>query len=286
MKVSSTTVEACCASLYGHPLVELIAGESFHPGGLASTRRLLEAAPLPARARVLDAGCGLGASARLASLEFGLVVDGCDVSGAAIRRASALADGAGATVRFAEASLLRLPYEHGRFAGVLAECVLSTTPKLPALAELRRVTAAGGALLITDVTATDALEAPELIADVLCLTGAWRPAELEDLASSSGFQIERAWDETEGIVALLDRIEARMGLLTTLAHDSAATELLPGLRWGPPSIADKTRVSNAFQDARRLVTEGRIGYRAVVARAVPVEMDGDRRATIAGIRTR
>ncbi len=268
MTVASSVVEACCASLYGHPLVELIAGESLHPGGLGSTRRLLEAAPLPARARVLDAGCGLGASSRLASLEFGLVVDACDVSGAAIRRASTLADGAGATVHFAEASLLRLPFEDGRFAGVLAECVLSTTPKVPALAELRRVTAAGGALLITDVTATEALDAPEMIADVLCLTGAWGPGELEDLASLSGFHIERTWDESESIVALLDRIEARLGLVATLARDLAATDLPPGLNWGPASLADKTRVSHTFQDARRLVTEGRIGYRAVVARAV------------------
>ncbi len=285
MTVAPSVVEACCASLYGHPLVELIAGQSLHPGGLASTRRLLDGANLPAKAKVLDAGCGLGSSARLAALEYDLDIDACDVSGAGIRRARVLAEGAGATVRFAEASLLRLPYEDGRFAGVLAECVLSTTPKLPALSELRRVTAAGGALLITDVTATDALDAPELIADVLCLTGAWRPAELEDLASSSGFQIERTWDETASIVALLDRIEVRVGLLTTLARDLAATELLPGLSWGPAWLEDKTRVSSTFQDARRLVTEGRIGYRAVVARAVPVETEDDRRATIAAIAT-
>lgn len=284
MTVALTTVEACCASLYGHPLVEVIAGQSFHPGGPAGTRRLLDAARLPTQARILDAGCGLGASARLAALEFGLVVDACDLSGAAIRRASALADDAGARVRFAEASLLRLPYEDGRFAGVLAECVLSTTPKLPALAELRRVTAAGGALLITDVTATDALDAPELIAAVLCLTGAWRPAEFEDLVSSSGFEIERTWDETESIIALLDRVEARVGLLTTLARDLAVTDLLPGLKWGPASLADKTRVSSAIQNARRLVTEGRIGYRAVVARAVPVETKDDRRAMSAANR--
>ncbi len=214
MTVALSVVEACCASLYGHPLVELIAGESFHPGGLASTRRALDAARLPAKARVLDAGCGLGASARLAALEFGLVVDACDVSSAAIQRARVLAESAGARVRFTEASLL------------------------------------------------------------------------EDLASSSGFQIERAWDETEGIVTLLDRIEARMGLLTTLAHELAGTDLLRGLKWGPPSIADMTRMSNAIQDARRLVTEGRIGYRAVVGRAVRVETEDDRLTTIAATGTR
>lgn len=39
----ATAVESCCAILYGGPLVEPLAGESLHPGGLATTRRLLEA---------------------------------------------------------------------------------------------------------------------------------------------------------------------------------------------------------------------------------------------------
>ncbi len=283
MSVASPAVEACCASLYGHPLVELIAGQSFHPGGLASTRRLLDSADLPPGGRILDAGCGLGASARLAALGFGLVVDACDVSGSAIRRARVLADGAGAAVQFVEASVLRLPYEDGRFAGVLAECVLSTTTKRPAFAELRRVTAPGGALLVTDVTATEAVVAAEPLADVLCLTGAWRPRELEDLATSSGFEIVSAWDETASIFALLDRLEARIGLLTTLARDLANTELLAERIWGQTSIADPGRIAAAFHDARRLVSDGRIGYRAVFARAVGPAREIDRVAKVAPI---
>jgi SAM-dependent methyltransferase len=268
MTVASSAVEACCASVYGHPLVELIAGQSYHPGGLASTRRLLESARLPSGARILDAGCGLGASARLAASEFGLVVDACDVSGSAIRRARALADGAGGAIQFVEASVLRLPYGDGRFAGVLAECVLSMTSKPPALAELRRVMAPGGAMLVTDVTATEAVVAPRSLADVLCLTGAWQPGELEDLATSSAFEIVSAWDETASISALLDRLEARIGLLTTLTRDIANTEPLAEWIWGQPSIADPGRIAVALHDARRLVSDGRIGYRAVVARAV------------------
>lgn len=283
MSAASSAVETCCASLYGHPLVELIAGQSFHPGGLASTRRLLDSAGLPPGARILDAGCGLGSSARLAASEFGLVVDACDVSGAAIRRASVLADGAGAAVQFVEASVLRLPYRDGRFAGVLAECVLSTTSKRPALAELRRVTAPGGALLVTDVTATEAVAAAGPLADVLCLTGAWQPGELEEIATLSGFEIVSAWDETASISALLDRLEARIGLLTTLTRDLANAEPLAERMWGQISITDPGRIAAAFDDARRLVSEGRIGYRAVVARAVAQAREIDRVAKVAAI---
>lgn len=268
MSVTSPVVEACCATLYGHPLVELIAGQSYHPGGLESTRRLLDSASLPSGARILDAGCGIGASSRLAASEFGLVVDACDVSGSAIRRARALADDAGAAVQFAEASVLRLPYGDGRFSGVLVECVLSTTSKRPALAELRRVMPAGGVLLATDVTATEAVVAPQPLGDVLCLTGAWRPGELEDLATSTGFEIVSAWDETASVSALLERLEARIGLLMTVARDLARTDGFEELIWGEIPIANPRRIAAAFHDARRLVSEGRIGYRAMVARAV------------------
>jgi SAM-dependent methyltransferase len=197
------------------------------------------------------------------------------VSGAAIRRGRALAEGNGAAVRFVEASLLDLPYPDGAFAGVLAECVLSTTSKPSALAELTRVLAPGGTLLVTDVTATEAVVAPDPLADVLCLTGAWQPGELEDLATSSGLEIVTAWDETASISALLDRLEARIGLLTTLARDLATSEPLAEGIWGATPIVNPGRIATAFQDARRLVSDGRIGYRAVVARAVaPPRGDG------------
>ncbi len=266
MDIAPSAVEACCAGLYGHPLVELIAGQSLHPGGLATTRRLLGEARLPPGAHLLDAGCGLGTSARLAALEFGLTVDACDVSAAALRRATTLAANAGAAIRFTEASVLRLPYADGTFDSVVAECVLSTTSKRRALDEVRRVTASGGTLLVSDVTATDAIMAPEPLASVLCLSQAWRPGELEELVVSAGYTVARAWDETTSISALIDRVEARITLLAALARDAGSDQLGdfgPGLA----RLGDPGRVAAVFDEARRLVRDGRVGYSAVVARA-------------------
>ncbi len=262
---SAAAIESCCANLYGNPLLELIAGQSLHPGGLATTRRLLAEARLRRGTRLLDAGCGLGASARLAALDFGLTVDACDVSPTALRRAAALAADAGATIRFSEASLLRLPYADGAFGAVLSECVLSATDKRTALAELRRVTANGGALLISDVTAADPIVAPEPLASALCLSQAWRATEMEDVIGSMGYVVARAWDETTEISRLIDRLEARAGLFVVLARD-AQSQPLGGFAEELARLPSPQRVGTAVAEARRLVREGRIGYRAVIAR--------------------
>lgn len=260
---SWSAVAACCANLYGDPAIELIAGESLHPGGLTITRALLQKARLPPRARLLDAGCGLGASSRLAALEYGLRVDACDVSRAAVERARALAEASGAAVRFHAASVTGFPFPGDRYDAVLSECVLSTTNKRAALDELRRVTLTGGVLLLSDVRADEHVDLPDPIGAALCLSGAWRPGEFEHLLVDARFHIESSWDETPAIAALIDRIEARVALLATLKRDLRLDGLDDaGLDLAPTSVA------SAIRDVRRLLAESRIGYRAILARAV------------------
>lgn len=269
MSRSPAADEACCAVLYGEPLIELLAGESLHPGGHAASRRILAAAGLSVGDRMLDAGCGLGATARIAALEFALVVDACDVSSEAIRRASKLAEDAGARIRFTEASLLRLPYVDGAFAGVLAECVLSTSSKAQALREIRRVVAPGGRLLVSDVVSSGDVPAPEPLGSLLCLTRAWRPGELEDETASAGFAIERTWDESAGLSDLIERLEVRGRLLRTIVRDASGPgALAPSFRALLGQLGGVGRLPLLLDEARRSVRDGRIGYTAIVARAV------------------
>lgn len=60
---------------------ELVYGTNFvSPGGARCATRLIKKLDLPAYARVLDVGCGLGGSAFLMAQDFGLDVDAIDLS--------------------------------------------------------------------------------------------------------------------------------------------------------------------------------------------------------------
>lgn len=269
-------VLACCAALYGHPLAELVVGDSFHPGGLAGTRELLGASGLRPGARLLDAGCGLGASARLAAGEFGLQVDAVDVSADALSRA-VLREPA-ARIRWHRADLRDMPFETGAFDAVLAECVLSTTDRGAALAEFRRVLRPGGRLLLSDVvTSTGAIPALELhpmLGAALCVTAAWGPGELDSALAESGFMTQRHWDRATGILDLVDRAEARIALaalaVRDLGIDLAALGAAAGLDAGGVgglTVAGPATVRRLADQVRAAVRSGALGYVAVVATA-------------------
>ena len=264
-------VLACCSGLYTNPLAELLIGDSLHPGGLASTRRLLQASGLGPGARLLDAGCGLGASARLAADDFGLTVDAVDASVDAIALAEARS--VPGRIRWHLAELSRLPFEADTFDAVLAECVLSTTERAGVLRELARVIEPGGVLTMSDVevdaNAVPALAGHRLLGAALCVTDAWRPGELEMSLPQAGFRLERRWDLTPSIMALVDRAEARIGLATIAARDmgldlaalagSAAAKAGTGL--------DAALAHEAAEDVRAAVRRGQLRYFGITAYA-------------------
>ena len=264
---------ACCRVLYGHPLVELVLGESLHPGGIDGTRRLLAAASLAPGARLLDAGCGSGASARLAADEFSLVVAGIDVSEAAIRRARERSMSDGEAIEFRTGDLTELPYQAATFDAVLVECVLSTLPKQAALIELRRVLRSGGRLLLSDVRteadagATDGI--PAGLAAALCLRGAWRTGEIDPLLGEAGFRVEQRWEHAQLLEAFVDRAVARLDLLHVAGRDldldlATITDAVGG------SIGAQARGVDwraALAEVGRALAGGSLGYFSVVARA-------------------
>ena len=264
------SVLACCSTVYGSPLAELLVGDSLHPGGLQSTRHLLEASKLRPGARLLDAGCGLGASSRLAAAAFGLTVDAVDASRNVLARLEARPTTE--RIRWVEADLLALPYPAAAFDGVLAECVLSTVPRATALDELARVMRPGGMLLLSDVVVAGdsipALADHQLLGAALCVTDAWRPGELEALLRAAGFTIERRWELTRSILALVDRVEARIGFAAVAARDLGLDlAVLAGEGADGPDAFRPEQAHRLANEIRSAVRRGDLRYVAVVARA-------------------
>lgn len=261
-------VLACCSTLYANPLAEMLVGDSLHPGGLASTRELLRASGFAPNDRLLDAGCGLGASSRLAAEEFCLAVDGVDGSAEVIALAGTRPSHR--RVRWTHAELAALPFEDDTFDGVLSECVLSTTDRSVVLSELARVTRPSGVLLLSDVevrpSAVPELAEDRLLGAALCVTDAWQPGELEARLPAAGFGIRRHRDLSASILSLVDRAEARVGLAMLAARDMG---LDPAQLFGPamtlsPGL-DGARVRELAEGVRAAVRRGDLRYVGVEA---------------------
>ncbi len=208
-------------------------GESLHPGGLDLTARAVGLCPLPPGARVLDAGCGLGASLRhLATLGFRPC--GLDLTFAGLQQCGGSA---------AQAASERLPIATGAFAAVLAECMLSlVADPAQTLREFCRVLAPGGWLIMSDLYA----RRPEGLAALRPLGGCYaglttRPA-IEAWLAAAGFRCH-TWEdhspalrtrvvflppvEAHGLEALDRQLliaAARPGYYLTLAQTQAPAE--------------------------------------------------------------
>lgn len=170
---------------YESPFLRSVTGPCLRPGGLERTQHALSMCRLPAGARVLDVGCGLGATVdwlrRWECAAFGLERS---------RRLLAERDVTARNWPFIEADAARLPFSDGVFDLVLAECVLSLIED-PArmLAECRRVTAPGAWLVLTDLYRRDASPAARALGPATgCAAGAKTREELATLAAAAGFE--------------------------------------------------------------------------------------------------
>lgn len=187
---------------------DLAAIEDFHSSGRLATVALVELARISAEDRVLDAGAGIGGTARLLAAQIGcrvtaldLTPEYCEVAGWLNR-----ACGLDALIEVMTGDVLALPFEAGSFDAVFSQHVqMNVAGKGRLYAEARRMLADGGRLAIWDVMAGGAgpVAFPVPWADTPEASHLAGPDELRATIESAGFEV-RAWnDMTERSAALM-----------------------------------------------------------------------------------
>ncbi len=176
--------ELALAGVHGSPL---------RPGGLGLTARGISHCHFPENSRLLDLGCGNGATVEHLRTHWGLAAVGVDPSplllGHGTRR--------GKDLLFVRAEGEHLPFPSGSWDGILLECVLSVTGDVNAvIAECARVLKAGGHLIVTDVYLRAPMEPrpPEKAPGACCLSGALEMSDFQCRLNDGGF-ITVLWED-------------------------------------------------------------------------------------------
>lgn len=260
---SPDEAKACCAASYGNDAVALVLGESYHPGGLALTRRLADRLALRSGQSVVDVASGPGATARLLAADYDVDVDGIDLGEttvAAAREAVAEA-GPGERVRFHIGDAERIPLPDAAFDALVCECAFCTFPdKATAAAEFARVLRPGGRVGITDVTISDA-GLPEglrtLAAWVACIADARPVAEYSRILRDAGLTVTHTEQHDDAIGRMVEQIDARVRMLRMTA----------GTRLADAGV-DVDAVLRYCALANQAIKDGLIGYALLIAEKV------------------
>ena len=130
--------------------------EDFHTLGRFATTALIDLAQISASDRVLDAGTGIGGTARLIAADRGARVTAVDLTPEYCEVAKWLNDavGLGDMIEVHTADVTELPFDAASFDLVLSQHVqMNIADKRRLYAEARRVLVPGGRLALWDVTA-------------------------------------------------------------------------------------------------------------------------------------
>lgn len=261
MNDSDGVIKACCANFYQSDMVQILLGDSLHPGGLELTHHLGEVLKLGQCDRVLDVACGRGSSAVHLAEHFGCHVTGIDYALENLTQADAHAAQKGVShlTSFKRGDAERLPFSDNSFDVVISECSLCTFPnKTAAAEEMSRMLGPGGRAGITDVTLDGALpeDIQSMLAWVACIAGAgpqsWYVTLLED-AGFAGFTVEDHREAGRTLVEDIRRKLVGLSMIASLGKLNLEDLDLKGTREALNRVAD-------------LIDEGVLGYVLIAAK--------------------
>lgn len=176
-------------------LEDLAPVDEFHTAGRITTLKALAMMPLQAGMKVLDAGCGIGGTARCLAKEHGCRVTGIDLTPGYIEVARALSQrmGLDEVCDFHLGSVLDLPFAEAAFdAAVSFHVAMNIKDRTRFYAELARVSKQGAPFCLFDVMKGPGagMHYPVPWAETEADSFMKTPDETCDLLRQAGFNIE------------------------------------------------------------------------------------------------
>ncbi|NQW16207.1 MAG: methyltransferase domain-containing protein [Chloroflexi bacterium] len=255
-----TDLNTCCATAYSHPAVRYLLGDSLHPGGLTLTEEVASQFGLSSESRVLDVGCGPGATSLFLAKKYGASVTGVTLEESSAEELESRANDQGldGKIEVITGDISNVDVGTVIFDAAIAECVISIFDDKPAV--IQRVFDAikpGGRIGISDVIVDG--ELPPHLQNVFvvagCVGAAWSLDQYVSLVETAGFHIVQSERRTDVATSFVESI----GKMLMFAEI--------GVKLGKvPVELDLIREAKTYvKEARRLVDDGTIGYCVIIA---------------------
>ncbi|GGL61446.1 class I SAM-dependent methyltransferase [Sporolactobacillus putidus] len=138
-----------------------LAIDSAHPGGRQLTEAIISETSMKEGDKVLDVGCGTGATSALLAEKTGTEVTGIDIHPKMVELAKKRSTGSSRPFQIVPGSAERLPFNDETFDWVLSESVTAFTDMTQSAPEYFRVLRPGGKLIAIEMTIEERLPRPD-----------------------------------------------------------------------------------------------------------------------------